>query len=103
MEAESLIPKEELSRKTKGLILGRLGLIFVLLLASWWWTNAYLEVSIESFPNSLFLLFAVSLGLTAGYFLAFKFNDDFIWQIRIQLLTDVFLVTWIVILTIMVK
>jgi two-component system sensor histidine kinase PilS (NtrC family) len=81
---------------TKSLILGRLGLIFLLLLATWWWTNVYLDWSIDSFPNRLFLLFLVSVALSLVYFLLFNLNREYLWQIRIQFLIDTFLITWLV-------
>ena len=96
LETRSIIDAEAISVKMRGLIFGRLALIFVLLVASWWWTNTYLEFSVESFPTSLFILFIVSVLLTGIYLLAFRYNENLIWQVRIQLLIDVFLVTWLV-------
>jgi two-component system sensor histidine kinase PilS (NtrC family) len=85
-----------LINKIQGLIFGRLALIFLLLLASWWWTNNYLQPSMEFFPAHLFLLFVVSLFLTFVYLLLLRFNDNFLWQVRIQFLIDILLVTSLV-------
>ena len=78
------------------LIFGRLAVIFMLLLASWWWNYSYLELSNATFPVGLFLFFLCSLGLTAVYQTVAHFNHNYGWQIRTQLLLDVALVTWLV-------
>lgn len=95
-ETPTVFPNEIPPAKIHRLIFGRLGLIFLLLLASWWWSNSFLELSTKSFPNSLFLLFATAIGLTFGYLLALQFNRNYRWQVRIQFLIDVFLITWLV-------
>ena len=79
-----------------GLIFGRLALIFVLLLASWWWTGSYLNQSIGSFPTSLFLFFILTIGLTAVYYVFTFVNRDYVMQRRVQFFVDVLLVTWLV-------
>jgi len=79
-----------------GLIFGRLALIFVLLLASWWWTGSYLNQSIGSFPTSLFLFFIFTIGLTAVYYVFTFVNGDYVMQRRVQFFVDVLLVTWLV-------
>src|SRR4051794_35839777 len=78
------------------LIFGRLALIFVLLLASWWWTGSYLNQSIAAFPTSLFLFFIFTIGLTAVYYTLTFLNQDFALQRRLQFFVDVLLVTWLV-------
>jgi two-component system, NtrC family, sensor histidine kinase PilS len=85
-----------LVKRIQRLILGRLVLIFLLLLASWWWTNNYLQLSPDFFPVHLFLLFVFSLFLTLVYLLFLRFNDNYLWQIRIQFLTDILLITSLV-------
>jgi two-component system sensor histidine kinase PilS (NtrC family) len=71
-------------------------LIFLLLLASWWWTRSYLELPIDDFPEELFLFFIVSVGLTVLYFFVLKVNKNLRLQLRFQFLFDVFLITWLV-------
>jgi two-component system sensor histidine kinase PilS (NtrC family) len=88
--------KIPLIKKIQGLIFGRLALIFLLFLASWWWTNTYLHLSPDFFPVHLFYLFVFSLFLTALYWLVLYFNDNYWWQIRIQFLIDVLLITSLV-------
>lgn len=95
-EKKTGYPSEILPAKIQRLIYGRLGLIFLLLLASWWWSNSFLKLSTKSFPNSLFLLFATAIGLTFLYLLVLRFNKNYQWQVRIQFLIDVFLITWLV-------
>ena len=77
------------------LIFGRLGLIFVLLLMSWWWTRSYLGMP-NSVPRGLFVFFLCSLGLTAAYHLLLHLNRHFTAQIRAQFLIDTLLITWLV-------
>ena len=78
------------------LIFGRLTLIFLLLLASWWWTGSYLGKVSDKFPTSLFLFFLVSIALTAIYHVAAYFNRNYLFQQRVQLFIDILLVTWLV-------
>jgi two-component system sensor histidine kinase PilS (NtrC family) len=78
------------------LIFGRLALVFMLLLASWWWTGSYLQHRTASFPTSLFLFFLVSIALTGIYHVVAYFNTNYPVQRRVQLFVDVLLVTWLV-------
>src|SRR5436309_1546350 len=78
------------------IIFGRLALIFILLLASWWWTGSYLHQTIGAFPTGLFLFFLVALALTGTYHVAAWFNGNFARQLKIQFFVDVVLVTWLV-------
>lgn len=80
----------------RGLIFGRLGLIFILLLASWWWTTNYLELAASPFPNRLFLLFVLAVSLTSIYVLFLQFSRNFRFNFRLQFLIDIALVSWIV-------
>jgi len=78
------------------LIIGRLALIFLLLLASWWWTGSYLEQTGGPFPTSLFVFFLASIALTGIYYVASYFYGHYPIQRRVQFFIDVFLITWIV-------
>jgi two-component system sensor histidine kinase PilS (NtrC family) len=78
------------------LIFGRLALILPLLLASWWWTSSYLHISDEILPSRFFLFLLVSIFLTIVYFFFLRLDKNFLWQIRIQFLIDIFLITWFV-------
>ncbi len=88
--------RDDLRSKMQGLIYGRMAFIFLLLLASWWWTNGYLAQSIQAFPQGLFLFFMCSALLTAVYQLLMHFSANLISQIRAQFLLDVLLITWLV-------
>ena len=57
-----LADSDNLAGKLKGLIFGRLALIFLLLLASWWWNTSYLELKEAHFPGGLFLIFGRDPG-----------------------------------------
>ncbi len=83
-------------RKIQTLIIGRLLVIFVLLVASWLWNSQKLTLSIEDFPRGLFIVFLISVGLTIIYFFLLRLNKNFNWQIRVQFVFDAFLITWLV-------
>ncbi|HVF31367.1 MAG TPA: ATP-binding protein [Pyrinomonadaceae bacterium] len=78
------------------LIFGRLALVFLLLLASWWWTGSYLGERTETFPTGLFLFFLCSVVLTGIYHVIAYFDRDYPLQKRFQFFIDVVLVTWLV-------
>lgn len=78
------------------LILGRLVVIFLLLVITWIWYSGRLALSIDDFPQSIFLGFIVSVGLTIVYFLLLRLSKQLRWQIRIQFALDALLITWLV-------
>jgi len=82
--------------KMRSLIFGRIALIFLLLLASWWWNASYLELAEAEFPGGLFIIFVFSLALTFPYLLAMRFSQNFRRQVRVQFLVDVVLITAII-------
>src|SRR5688500_11734582 len=89
---------ESLERMQR-LIFGRLALIFLLLMASWWWTGSYLQERSGSFPTSLFSFFLVSIALTGVYHFVAYFNRNFLLQRRVQFFVDILLITWLVLET----
>ena len=50
------------------LVIGRLLIVFLLLVLSWVWYSGDLVLSIDNFPRSLFILFIIAVGLTVVYF-----------------------------------
>lgn len=86
----------KLMQKIQTLIIGRLLVIFILLVASWFWNSQKLKLSIEDFPRGLFLVFIISVGLTIIYFFLLRLNKNYNWQIRVQFVLDAFLITWLV-------
>ncbi len=96
MQTFPFADNERLGERVRGLILGRLALIFLLLLASWWWSNTYRETPLESFPYSIFIFFLASFVLTLLYLLAYRFSDKLIWQVRVQLFIDVIFASYLV-------
>ena len=78
------------------LILGRLVAIFLLLIITWIWYSGRLSLSIDDFPQSVFLGFVVSVGLTIVYFLLLRLSKHLKWQIRMQFALDALLITWLV-------
>ncbi len=85
-----------LTHKIQTLIIGRLLVIFLLLVASWVWNSGTLKLSFDNFPQGLFLVFLISVGLTIVYFFVLRLSKNFRWQIRVQFLTDMLLITWLI-------
>ncbi len=77
------------------LIIGRLMVIFLLLVTSWFWYSGTFRLSFENFPQGLFLVFIISVGLTIVYFFLLRLSNNFAWQVRVQFLLDALLVTWL--------
>lgn len=82
--------------KIQTLIIGRLLVIFILLVASWVWNSGKLKLLIEDFPHGLFIVFLISVGLTIVYFFFLRLSKSHTWQIRVQFFLDALLVTWLV-------
>ncbi|MBP7376621.1 MAG: PAS domain S-box protein [Pyrinomonadaceae bacterium] len=79
------------------LIIGRLMVIFVLLVTIWIWNSGRLQLSWEMFPQGLFLVFLISVGLTIVYFFLLRIIERrYSQQVKIQFLFDALLVTWLV-------
>ena len=86
-----------LTQRIQTLIIGRLLVIFLLLTASWLYNGGgNLRFTLDNFPQYLFIVFLISVGLTIVYFFVLRLSKNFEWQIRIQFLLDILLVTWLV-------
>jgi two-component system sensor histidine kinase PilS (NtrC family) len=83
-------------QKLQTLIVGRLIVIFLLLVTSWLWYSGSVELTLNNFPEGPFLVFVVSVGLTAVYFLLSRISRRLDWQARAQFLIDAMLITWLV-------
>lgn len=83
-------------QRIQTLIIGRLMIIFLLLVSSWVWYSGTLKLSFENFPQGLFLVFLISVGLTIVYFFLLRISANLGWQVRIQFLLDALLITWLV-------
>ena len=53
-----------LNQRVLLLIIGRLVVIFLLLVSSWIWYSGSTEFSIQSIPQSTLFVFIISVGLT---------------------------------------
>ena len=84
------------SQRIQTLIIGRLLVIFVLLISSWIWHSGRLQLSFDNFPQGLFLVFVISVGLTILYFFLLRLSSLIAWQVRLQFLMDALLITWLV-------
>lgn len=93
-------PNAQQIQRIQTLIIGRLLATFLLLVSSWLWFSGTLRVSFEAFPQGLLfglaLVFVISVGLTIVYFFLLRLNKNFAWQIRVQFLLDVLLITWLI-------
>lgn len=83
-------------QKLQTLIVGRLVVIFLLMVTSWIWYSGSVQLSLDNFPEGPFLVFVVSVGLTAVYFLLSRISRSFDRQARAQFLVDALLITWLV-------
>ena len=75
------------------LIIGRLMVIFFLLVASWVWNSGRLRLSFDQFPQDLFLVFLTSVGLTIVYFFLLRLATNYLFQIRLQFTLDALRIT----------
>ena len=85
-----------LLQKLQTLVIGRLIVIFLLLVSSWIWYSGSVQLTLDNFPEGPFLVFVVSVGLTAVYFLLSRISRSLDWQVRAQFLIDALLITWLV-------
>lgn len=84
------------TQKIQSLIIGRLLVIFLILVASWVWNSGRLKLSFEDFPRGLFFVFLISVGLTIAYFFILRLSRNYAAQVRIQFFFDSLLITWLV-------
>ena len=96
LDEKTLPANSRQMQKIQTLIIGRLMVIFLLLVTSWFWASGTLRLSLEDFPPGLFLVFLISVGLTIAYFFLLRLSENFVWQIRSQFLLDALLITWLV-------
>lgn len=83
-------------QRIQTLIVGRLVVIFFLIVTAWVWSSGTFRLTVENFPQGLFVIFTVSVGLTIVYFFLLRLSSALAWQIRAQFLLDALLITWLV-------
>lgn len=74
-------------------------MILLLFSVSWIWYGGSSTVSASGFPEGPVLIFVVSLVLSVVYYALLLIGKLVQWQIRLQLLIDTLLITWLVSLT----
>ena len=84
------------TQRIQSLIIGRLLVIFLILVASWVWNSGRLKLSFDDFPRGLFFVFLISVGLTIAYFFILRLSRNYAAQVRIQFFFDSLLTTWLV-------
>lgn len=83
-------------QRIQTLVIGRLMAIFLLLVTSWFWYSGTLRLSFDNFPEGIFLVFLISVGLTIVYFFSLRLSTNYVSQVRIQFFLDALLITWLV-------
>ncbi len=86
----------KITQKIQTLIIGRLLIIFLLMVAAWVWNSGQFRLSFEEFPRDLFFVFLISVGLTVVYFFVLRLSENYLWQIRVQFFLDALLITWLI-------
>ena len=84
------------SQRVQTLVIGRLIVIFLLLVTSWTSYSGTAEFSLQNLPSGALLVCIVAVGLTAIYFLLSRISQSFRWQLRLQFAIDGLLITWLV-------
>jgi hypothetical protein len=85
-----------LAQRVQMLVIGRLVVIFLLLVTSWIWTSGSAQFTLQSIPQGPLLVFILSVGLTVVYFFLLRISSRLEWQIRVQFIIDALLVSWLV-------
>ncbi len=78
------------------LIIGRLIVVFLLLVTTWVWYSGRLELSFDRFPRGVTLVFLIAVGLTPVYFFLLRLSKNLTWQIWLQFLLDAVLITLLI-------
>ena len=78
------------------LIIGRLIVVFLLLITTWVWYSGRLELSFDRFPQGLIVVFILAVGFTIVYFFFLRLSKNLTWQIWFQFVVDALLVTWLI-------
>src|SRR5688572_10223290 len=78
------------------LIIGRLVVVFLLLITTWVWYSGRLELTFERFPEGLIVVFILAVGFTIVYFFFLRLSKNLTWQIWTQFLIDALLITWLI-------
>lgn len=85
--------------KAVRLISGRVALIFLLLMANLWRTSGFADLTAGDSPDALLIVFSFTVGLSVIYFVALRLAPAALWQVRIQFVFDLIIITWLVMQT----
>jgi two-component system sensor histidine kinase PilS (NtrC family) len=83
-------------QRVQTLVIGRLIVVFLLLVTSWTSYSTAADFSFTSLPSGSLLVCIVAVGFTAIYFLLLRLSKSYRWQLRAQFAVDVLLITWLV-------
>ena len=83
-------------QRVQTLVIGRLIVVFLLLVTSWTSYGMTAEFSLANLPTGALLVCIVAVGLTAVYFLLLRLSKSYRWQLHAQFWIDAALITWLV-------
>ena len=84
------------TRQIQTLIVGRLAVIFLLLLVGWILDGGHLDFTPATFPRDIFFVFVTSTALAFIYIIFLRTNENYARQTRVQFVVDALIVTWLV-------
>lgn len=84
------------AQRVQTLIIGRLIVVFLLMVTGWIWYSRSVSLSLDDVPLAPFLVFVIAVGMTAVYFLFLRISRSLNWQVRTQFFVDALLVTWLI-------
>lgn len=96
LDEKAAAANSALMQRMQTLIIGRLVLIFLLLVTTWFWAAGSLRLSFDKFPQWLIPLFVIAVGLTIVYFFVLRLSSHYRWQVKAQFVLDTALITWLV-------
>ena len=96
LDEKYLSANTQMLQRIQLLIIGRLLVIFALVIAVWVWNSGRFVLSIEDYPRGLLLAFLLSVGLAILYSFLLRISKSFTWQVRLQFVVDALLISWIV-------
>jgi two-component system sensor histidine kinase PilS (NtrC family) len=96
LDDKILTAKTSAAQRVQTLIVGRLIVVFLLMVTGWVWYSRSVTLSFDDLPLGPFIVFVIAVGMTAVYFLFLRLSRRLEWQVRTQFFVDAFLVTWLI-------
>jgi two-component system sensor histidine kinase PilS (NtrC family) len=96
LDEKGVSANSKLDQRLQMLIIGRLLVIFLLLVTTWVWYSSGNDLTLADLPGGPFLVLIVGVGLTLIYIFLLRVRRNVSKQIRTQFLFDGLLITWLV-------